>query len=87
VTAKLVRSGILRMVPKNILFCINIRSSNQDDTSFIRVLTQGQKDNALSYVRPELLNTIMGLRTKLLAVIGHGILAGTYLAEYCDSLK
>jgi hypothetical protein len=25
-------------------------------TSFIRVLTQGQKDNALSYVRPELLN-------------------------------
>ena len=35
-------------------------------TSLIRLLTQGQKDNALSYVRPELLNTIMGLRTKLL---------------------
>jgi len=28
---------------------------------------KGQKDNAPSYVRPELLNTIMGLRTKLLA--------------------
>ena len=36
-------------------------------TSLIRVLKQGQKDNALSYVRPELLNTIMGLRTNLLA--------------------
>ena len=35
--------------------------------SLIRVLKQGQKDNALSYVRPELLNTIMGHRTKLLA--------------------
>ncbi len=36
-------------------------------TSLTRVLKQGQKDNALSYVHPELLNTIMGLRTKLLA--------------------
>jgi len=34
-------------------------------TSLTRVLTQGQKDNVLPYVRPELLNTIMGIRTVL----------------------
>ena len=34
-------------------------------TSLTRVLTQGQKDNVLPYVRPELLNTVMGIRTVL----------------------
>ena len=34
-------------------------------TSITRVLTQGQKDNVLPFIRPELLNTIMGVRTVL----------------------
>ena len=33
--------------------------------SLTRVLTQGQKDNVLPFIRPELLNTIMGIRTVL----------------------
>ena len=34
-------------------------------TSLTRVLTQGQKDNVLPYVCPELLNTVMGIRIVL----------------------
>jgi len=37
----------------------------QTDNFLTRVLTQGQKDNVLPYVRPELLNTVMGIRTVL----------------------
>ena len=33
--------------------------------SITRVLTQGQKDNVLPYVLPELLNTIMGIMAVL----------------------
>ncbi len=48
-----------------------VQNKNFDDhtepltTSLTRVLTQGQKDNVLPYVRPEFFNTIMGIRTVL----------------------